>query len=158
MDFSSTSDSLSSHGRKMIVLLALSNVPFVVACEIRTRCKCCSCMTHRSRQHEEAGLNWRKKYHSSEGPEGIKRRGTTAARPFAHTERYLSERVLNTTPPFLTSMRGTARFAAGGQRRLARITESSRYPQLMQRVARPMQPVPSLRSSKVSRTSSPLQR
>ena len=59
------------------------------------------------------------------------------------------EAALNTTP-FLTIIRGAARFAAGGQRRLTRITESSRYPQLMHRIARLMQPVPSLSSPNVS--------
>lgn len=63
MNFSSTSDSLSSHGRKMIVAPCTQQCsPVIVDCQIRTRCKCCLCMTHRWRQHEEAGLNRREKY------------------------------------------------------------------------------------------------
>jgi len=48
-------------------------------------------MIHRSRLHEEARSNRRKQCPPKEEPEGIKRRGTIAARPSAYMERYLSE-------------------------------------------------------------------
>jgi len=55
-------------------------------------------MIHRSRLYDDAGSNRRKQCRPQEEPEDFKRRGTTAAEPSAHIERYLSERVLNLNP------------------------------------------------------------
>lgn len=62
------------------------------------------------------------------------------------------------SPLFFKVPRGSDRFDVGGRRRLARTISSSMHPQFTQRVAGLTRHTSSLRSSKVTRTSSPLQR
>ena len=76
----------------------------------------------------------------------------------ASTIRSILSVFINTALAIPTIPRDTARFAAGGRRRFARTTGSSIDPQLMHRVDRHIMSASGLRPSKVSRTSSPLQR